>query len=184
MDVSVDLPTLTELRELDMYIRDEIPLQGDQGLGSVGLILCPELEAGGYDCSPVNALTFARTGGDGDHYGLIECGGEITESSPVVLTWTGEGTHTIVGESLYDFLCFGLHGGYFSILPGHGDEPTVQTEGLSFYSHVTEQQAEILNLLCDELGLEPWPQPDRLARFKAMQEEYLPLVIVPDEEDW
>ena len=118
MDILIDLPTLTPLREFDMYVRDQIPR--DQGLGSVGLNLNPELEVGDNWCSPVNALTFACTGGDGDHYGLVELDGEINESSPVVLTWPDEGSHRIVGESLYDFLCFGLHGGYFSVLSEHG----------------------------------------------------------------
>ena len=69
-----------------MYIRDDIPLQDDQGPGCVGLILNRELESGGYECSPLNALAFARTGGDGDHFSLLVQDGTIDEWSPVVLT--------------------------------------------------------------------------------------------------
>lgn len=183
MDLPIDLPTLTQLRELDMYVRDQIPLQGDQGLGAVGLILEPDLEVGQYWCSPVNALTFARTGGDGDHYGLIEIDGEINESSPVVLTWPDEGSHKIVGKSLRDFLCFGLHGGYFALMAEHGKQPSIQTNKLPFHAHVSTDQQEVLNLLCEELELEPWPHAERLERHKSLQEEYLHLLIVPEEED-
>lgn len=77
-------------------------------------------------------------GGDGDHSGLVECDGEINESSPIVLTWPDEGNHRIVGELLYDFLCFGLHGGYFSVLSEHGEEPTVRIDRLSFHRPVSE----------------------------------------------
>jgi hypothetical protein len=181
----LDHPLLQRLHELDRHIRDKfkLPRYAGAGVGSVGLILNSPLENGGYWCSPRNALTFAHTGGDGDHYSLLIKDGIINESSPVVLTWPSEGTQTIVGESLHDFLCFGMHGGYFQVLSGHTDTPTVESHGLQFHPHVEEYQQQVIALLAAELKLTPWPQADRVSRFKSLQERFRALVDAADEPE-
>jgi len=182
---TLDHPLLQRLHELDRHIRDNfaLPRYADAGVGSVGLILNSTLENGGYWCSPRNALTFARTGGDGDHYSLLIKDGIIDESSPVVLTWPSEGTQTIVGESLHDFLCFGMHGGYFQVLSAHTDTPTVESNGLLFHPHVEEYQQQVIALLASELKLKPWPQANRVSRYKSLQQRFRSLVDAADEPE-
>ena len=161
---TLDLPLLNELHRADAYIRDhfDIPYYFDAGIGSVGLKLATRLTTGGYWCSPTNALTFASTGGDGNHYSLLVRNGVIDNESPVVLTWPSEGEHVIVGESLYDFLCFGLHGGYFEILSYDESEvPSEDVEDLWFFSHVEEPQRKVLTYLAKELDLKPSPWKER-----------------------
>lgn len=179
----LDHPLLLKLHEVDQHIRKnfKLPRWADAGVGSVGLILNQTLENGGYWCSPSNALTFATTGGDGDHYSLLVKGGVISETSPVVLTWPSEGAQTIVGATLYDFLCFGIHGGYFQVLSGHTDEPTVESNGLLFHPHVEDYQQNVLAYLAAELDLTPWPHSERSNRFNALQSEILPLVEASDD---
>ena len=172
----LDHPLLQRLHDLDSHIRARL---NPQGIGSVGLILYSTLERGAYSCSPRNALTFAHTGGDGDHYSLLIKDGIIDESSPVILTWTSEGAQTIVGESLRDFLCFGLHGGYFQILSDIGTTPTVDANGLSF--HVEDDEQQVISLLATELQLQPWPMGERVSKYKSLQERFGPLVDASDE---
>ncbi len=40
----------------------------------------------GYWCTPSNSITFATTGGDGVHYGLLDIGSGFNDESPVVMT--------------------------------------------------------------------------------------------------
>lgn len=51
----------------------------------VGLILFAPPRNGGYWCTPVNALSFATTGGDGVHYSLLAVEGRVTDFSPVII---------------------------------------------------------------------------------------------------
>ncbi len=178
----LDHPLLQRLHDLDRLIRETftLPRYADPGVGSVGLILYPTLKNGGYSCSPRNALSFAHTGGDGDHYSLLMTDGKNDESSPVVLTWPSEGTQTIVGESLHDFLCFGLYGGYFQILSGIGDTPTVEANGLMFHSQVEEHEQQVIALLAKELNLQPWPENDLVSRYKSLQKRFASLVDAAD----
>jgi hypothetical protein len=178
---TLDHPLLQRLHEVDRYIREHftLPQYADEGVGAVGLILSQTLENGGYWCSPRNGLEFARTGGDGDHYSLLIQDGAIDESSPVVLTQPPEGANIVVGESLHDFLCFGMHGGYFSVLYGHLDPPTVKADGLRFHSHVEEYEQQVIAMLAGELKLTPWPQAARASRFDSLQDRFRPLVDAP-----
>lgn len=175
---TLDHPLLQQLHEVDQYVRKNVtlPPYAGSGLGSVGLILTSTLEHGGYWCSPRNALTFATTGGGGDHYSLLIQGGAIKESSPVVLTWPSEGDQIIVGESLYDFLCCGMHGGYFQFLHGSDDALTVEAHGLQFLSHVEAHQQQVIAIMADKLNLKPWPVADRSARFRSLAERFLSLI--------
>ena len=179
----LDHPLLERLHDVDQHIRKtfKLPRWADAGVGSVGLILYQKLENGGYWCSPKNASTFATTGGDGDHYSLLIKDGVINETSPVVLTWPSEGEQTIVGASLYDFLCFGMHGGYFQVLAGHTDVPDVKAHELLFHSHVEDYQQEVLAYMTAQLDLKPWPHAERSVRFQSLQSDFRPLVDASDE---
>ena len=109
--------------------------------------------------------------------------GKIDSKSPVILTWPSEGQQAIVGESLYDFLCFGLHGGYFQILSNSEAGPTSDGTGLWFFPHVADAQREVLTFLAEELGLVPWPWKDRKKRYKALQDRFLSSFQVAGMDD-
>lgn len=172
------LPLLTQLYDVDSFIRHNMELPYDPGLGSVGLILYDTLKPEGYWCSPRNGRAFARTGGDGDHYSLLIRNGAIDETSPVVLTMPASGEQFVVGESLYDSLCFGLHGGFFAVLSGN-EEPTIEVDGHWFNSHVKKFAQDVLFLMMRELSLKPWPRETRQERFAELQKRFLPMVQVP-----
>jgi hypothetical protein len=80
-----------------------------------GLILqIPQRSA--YWCTPLNALTFARTGGDGTHYSLVTAPGTDLAHRPVVMTVPmSDDPNVIVGEDLRDFLALGCRFGYLGL---------------------------------------------------------------------
>ena len=172
---TLDLPLIDRLHRVDAQVRERetLPEIRDAGLGCVGLILNEQLKRGIYGCSPRNGVAFASTGGDGDHYSLLIREGRVDSQSPVVLTWPSEEQQTIVGESLYDFLCFGLHGGYFQVLSGNEEPPPGGRQGLWFCGHVDEPRRRVLTFLADELELVPWPWEDRRKRYQALQDRFL-----------
>ena len=181
-NVELKLPLLNQLYRLDAQIRDDTVLPGDQGLGSVGLILQTELKTERYECSPKNALTFALTGGDGDHYSLLIQNGVIDDKSPVILTHPPEEMNYVVGESLFDFLSYGIHGGYFALGWTNGEEPPEDENGLWFYEFVEEEERKILTRLAKELKLKPWPAQSRGSRYAALQKKYRGLVDAPEND--
>ena len=177
----VRLPTLQKLYVIDQFIRDNLilPIGYDRGVGAVGLLLERQLALGGYWNSPDNALTFARTGGDGDHYSLLIHDGIVDEDSPVVMTWPTapeQDVQYIVGESLKDFLSFGLRTGYFCV---YGDQRWIRSEWQ--FPVLEETKQEVLNLLSQELDLKPWPVEDYQSRLQDLQDRFLHLVQWSEE---
>jgi hypothetical protein len=178
--VSVDHPLLERLRQLDREAAQRFPTVCDPGLGDVGFILDRELDDSRYpSCTPTNCRTFAHTGGNGVHFSLLVRHGAVRESSPVVVTVPG-GFHQnlVAGESLFDFLCLGVHRGFFALEQlGYDPEFTLEVftnpdwkptdswhHSVGYVPRHEERQ-----LLADELGLRPWPSPDR---FAVLQERY------------
>lgn len=75
-------------------------------------------EKAAYNCSPTNTKVFARTGGDGVHYSILEISEEI---QPVVMTvpmnfgGSMRDYNWIIGENLNEFLSIGYYNGWFPI---------------------------------------------------------------------
>ena len=134
-----------------------------------GLILqIPERLA--YWCTPLNALTFARTGGDGTHYSLVRVPGIDPAQRPVVMTVPmSDDPNVIVGENLRDFLALGCRFGYFG-LEGlvHQRAQTIAELARARYAEgAREQQLRLLQILETAFDLKPWPKPTtHLAELK------------------
>ncbi|MBL8818554.1 MAG: hypothetical protein JNL58_21175 [Planctomyces sp.] len=180
--IDVRLPTLQKLWVIDKYIRDNISLPPgyDRGLGSVGLILERPIAFGSYWNSPKNAITFAYTGGEGDHYSLLIRDGVVDESSPVVMTWpTAPKEHVqyIVGASLCDFLSFGLLSGFFCV---YGDIRWSEKEEWQF-PVLGETRQNVMTILSQTLNLTPWPVNDYPQRLEDLQRKFLNLVEWSEE---
>jgi hypothetical protein len=81
-------------------------------------IIPEENENARYDSSPINATVFARTGGDGVHYSILEISENI---QPVIMTVPmnfGDSMNEynlIIGENLNEFLSIGYYNGWFPI---------------------------------------------------------------------
>src|SRR5690349_5505060 len=87
MDFFPHLPTLDRLWKLAARNTDVTHNGVRDVFGDLGLELHnAPLKNVGYRNTPLNTSTFASTGGDGIHYGLIHVGDQPTEQSPVVMT--------------------------------------------------------------------------------------------------
>jgi len=132
-----------------------------------------------YWCDPENSAEFITTGGDGHHYCFLVTDDAVREDSPILLCrpdYFGE-PNVVVGENLHDFLCFGMHCGYFSILNvlAYPDDKA----GEWFGDELSDAQRQLLKLLRDEFDLKPWT--NRRQRFKELQERFLPMFKMPPD---
>ena len=129
----------------------------------IGLFLeMPPINSGFYP-TPINTSTFASTGGDSVHYGLLHINGEIVETSPVIMTvpCSSRNSNLVVGENLLEFLCLGCEVGYFVLEQlAYNQEDTV--DFLSHSDHPDreeyEDNQEDLALLIKAFSLKPWEQ--------------------------
>lgn len=144
----------------------------------------PRLQNGGYHCTPKNSCSFAHTGGEGVHFSFLGDLSEVNDASPVIVTIPMAFDHPnfIVGENLFDFLCFGMHRGFFAIEQlGYNFEETfiAYTDpnwqpsdrrhdwvGLT----VDDQKSGLLRLLVERFGLIPWREPK--TKFDRLQATY------------
>jgi hypothetical protein len=192
--INVDHPLWEKLRALDKVAAQRFPYDFDEGFGRLGLILCPRLSHGGYFCTPDNTLMFARTGGEGVHFSFVVHDQQVTEKSPIVVTIPGEfgSPNFIVGESLFDFLCLGYYRGFFALETVAGErwfepyssadwQPSKDSDYAVGYV-LDDHQQRVLSFLIEELGLKPWKDLKR--RFQRLQQLYMHLLQVPDEDTW
>jgi hypothetical protein len=185
--VRVDHPLLEHLRRLDKEADRRFPGGCFAGFGNLGLILDRRLEQSRYSCTPINVRTFANTGGEGVHFSFIVRDGLVRENSPVVVTIPTLGVNFIVGETLFDFLCLGVHRGFFALEQlAYKEQLTLEvfmnpdwqpTE--SWHASVgfvpDDEDKSRLAFLVSELGLRPWPSPERFAVLQCQHGRSLEL---------
>lgn len=111
----VTLPDFTKaVEEISQAVQREFP---DLYFSYAGLIPSngDKVRA---DCTPLNTKVFARTGGDGVHYSLLEMSDEI---QPVIMTLPAnhrdyiQAHNLIIAENLNEFLSIGYYSGWFPI---------------------------------------------------------------------
>jgi hypothetical protein len=145
---------------------------------AIGLFLDRPLSNHGYDTTPVNSSTFASTGGDGVHYGLLFVDGKVNDDSPVVMTVPcnrPDEANVILGKNLHEFLCLGCQTGYFGL------EQLVyqREETLALFQQpepVSEREEQLLSLLKTELQLTPWKNVE--ARLDELNNKFMSLLKI------
>lgn len=156
-------------------------------LDDVGLLMNQVLDESRYNhTTPLNVRTFAHTGGDGVHFGLMVRDGAVSEESPVVVVDPNEDGYVIVGENLQEFLDFGYHTGYFCFqsLVSHVDRddmlrtlligPAACDDFENDFGHTRL----MMQRLRAEFHLKPWTD---VMRFQALQDRYQPLLVKPPQ---
>jgi len=150
------------------------------GLDPVGLILLAPPRYFAYWCTPVNSLTFAHTGGDGCHFGLLWGVGGFTEASPVVMTVPdSDAPNMVVGGDLLEFLALGCRHGYFGLNGLVQDRgATLEALGRRDYDvEASPEQRDLLELLASVFDLEPWNDPE--TRLKHLDQEFAASIKMP-----
>jgi len=174
--INVDHPLLNELRAFDLEAAGRFSANFDPGLGQMGLLLQSRLEDGGYDCTPLNSLSFGGTGCDGVHFSFLIEENAVTEDSPVIVTAPADGyCSNVVAENLRDFLRTSLIGGFLvheslSTYLGTGKNPSVSWK-------IPDQAVPIRDFLMERFNLTPLTYS--LDELKAMDDRYQPKILYP-----
>ena len=84
-------------------------------LDPCGLLLERPLRRLEYFCTPANSETFARTGGDGVHYGFLRLQPPFAESPIVMTVPMGNHYNIVIAESFSEFLGLGYFNGWFAL---------------------------------------------------------------------
>ena len=163
-------------------LADEFAGSDDNALfGECGLFLQRPLSRWDYFCTPLNTLTFASTGGDGVHYGLLLGSDTPYDQLPVVMTVPmSDQYNTVVAETLGEFLGLGYFVGWFS-LEQLAYEPRWATE---YYNQPDpeawpECESE-LSLIRERLCISHVPLV--LSRVQYLNETYGSLLLLPADD--
>jgi hypothetical protein len=161
-------------------VQPDVPQRSATPLDALGLIpFVPAVRLWGYECTPLNSTTFARTGGDGVHFGFLHVDGADVDGSPVIMsTPIADEPNVIVGETFREFLALGCRKGYSSL------EVLASRDGVRDFLRRQREPTELrrsalrtLRAIQQEFNLEPWPNiPERLAE---LQDRYLGKILWP-----
>ena len=125
----------------------------DHVLDPCGLLLQRPLQRSKYASTPRNSLTFARTGGDGVHYSLLEVSGRPSDLQPIVMTVPMAGRNVVLAETFEEFLCLGYHVGWFSLEQVVYDLAKAADYFAQPDPEAWQDREELLSILRRELGL-------------------------------
>lgn len=119
--------------------------------------LQPVIESNyGYNSTPVNSVTFASTGGEGVHFGLLT-DERLGERKPVVMTVPMVSKNIVLADNLDEFFGLGFYNGWFTLEQlVYGFEETINyysTEDLS----VSLEQKNFLELMRKEFKIRHVP---------------------------
>lgn len=173
--MSLPQPTIDDLQRVHQLAAEQFPHDYlDVGLGAIGLFLHNHPKNAGYRQTPLNSITFASIGVDGIHFGSITGGDNVAPDCPVAITipMAFDDPNYIVGESLYDFLCFGCRHGYSNLGNLHLSlEPTLDHYTNPPNDFYDDRVPGILRLLSEQLSLCPWR--DVRGHFNDLQSRFL-----------
>jgi hypothetical protein len=150
----------------------------------IGLILQIPPKREEYWCTPLNAVTFARTGGDGTHYSLISVPKSKRSKQAIVMTVPmSDDPNVIVGESLRDFLALGCRRGYFGLegLVHQPAETMVELKRRKYDEELTEREISMLRLIEKTFHLQPWSSPKK--RLAELKRRFYASLELPSDSD-
>ncbi len=127
--------------------------------------------------TPINSVTFATTGGDDVHFGLVAIERKYSDLSPIVMTVPMAGdnpkeTNFVVGESLHEFLRLGCVHDFFDL------EKLAYSWRTDLFGQYKKTPALIDEPIYvrfrKEFELKPWIELE--SRFQELQNKYWPLL--------
>lgn len=177
------------LRELVAFAIDVDPVNRLDTFGEgLGLFLTPNPPDVRYRTTPDNSVTFARTGGDGVHFGLLCLDHTNTADWPVVMTvpTNFDNPRVVVGATLHEFLCLGYHVGWFPIeqvsyTGGEGAWSDMQRLQNGDPDWLSDKRTRSLITVRKRFALSPWPDVKR--RLHELRRDLLPLVQAPPQDE-
>lgn len=169
------MQTLTDLFALRALLVD---LGGDY---EIGLMCFQELLKPSYNQTPTNSLTFASTGGDGVHFGLLDLGHGVSDVSPVVMTvpMNFDQPNLVVGANLRDFLSLGIRQGYFYLeqLTYDRSNWVEALDRANFADDLTASGIRTLRAIEKAFNARPWARHEE--HLRALELEYGEILLLP-----
>lgn len=129
----------------------------------------------GYFCTPKNSKTFAATGGDGVHFGIVDLMLSRDNKQPIVMTVPmAEINNVVIAENINEFFSLGINNGWFGL------EQIVYDleETIDYYSkldsEITESEKRFLDRLKQKIEVQYIPlSKSRLNQLKELYFERL-----------
>ncbi|MBT9395589.1 hypothetical protein KLP40_20655 [Hymenobacter sp. NST-14] len=170
---------IKEFFELDDLITARWGHQAFRHVDYCGLLPVRPLENGDYPCTPTNTISFARTGGDGVHFSLLNARDE-TADGPIVMTVPMMDANLVVAETVAEFFGIGCQTGWFELEQLAYDAPAA----LAYYAvapaPASAQEQAFLDLVRTELRVVPVTlTAERLA---DLEQRFGPQLQVPPFE--
>ena len=132
----------------------------------------------GYASTPINSVTFASTGGDGVHFGLLT-DERLNGRQPVVMTVPMVSKNIILADSLDEFFGLGFYNGWFPL-----EQLVYDFDGtINYYStadtSISIQTKNFLELMRDVFKITYTPlTKERLEKLAALYNDKL---VVEDD---
>ena len=160
---------------------DQLVARGGDARGSFlldhGLSVHDTLDRWTYSATPMNSVTFASTGGDGVHFGILQAASAKTPNGPVVTTVpTASRANHVIAGCISEFLGLGCMHGWGSL------EQLAYRPAYAFELHARADPptAAPIASLFRALSIEPIAlQPNRLKRLS--QQYDATIVLAPPE---
>lgn len=145
-----------------------------------GLLPIRPLKNWDYADTPTNTLSFARTGGDGVHFGILNARDE-TAAGPVVMTVPMAGVNIVVAENLQEFFGIGCQAGWY----GLEDLAYNASETIAYYAGEPEdlsvEERTFLDMVRSELHVAPVAlTAERLAELERRFQSQLQIKLSDD----
>ncbi len=193
--MKTNFPLFEPVRSLDVAIKERFPPEFGGGLEALGTMFTSldRLENGGYHSTPVNTLSFAWTGTDGEHFSFLVLNNGVDSESPVIFTTpvNYDGIENVViAKNFNTFVRLWLrYGGYalgefaYNIDQAIKVYTTAERQQkaklpTAFDYAPDEQTQAILDFVSTALDLQPYVYT--AAEFLALQRRYMPQLQMPD----
>lgn len=176
------IASIEKLWKLSGNERSEFQENENPFFDDVGLILLTEIKHLGYWCTPTNTVTFAITGGDGVHYGLLCDSNTIDDNQPVVMTLPcADNCNIIIAENFIEFLSLGSRSGYFDLeqIEYCSEEHIAKLDSTTYSEEASESEVLLLKKIESEFSLQPWL--DHEARLSELKKKYFNLLKYSEE---
>lgn len=135
------------------------------------------MQCAGYFCTPKNSLTFASTGGDGVHFGIVSGSNNKVNAGPIVMTVPmADINNVVVAEDLEEFFSIGYYVGWFALEQILYD----LEEAIEYFSkpddEMSQKEIRFLDMVRKELSIKPVPLSKQ--RLKELEEMYFPVLKI------
>ena len=172
--------TIEDFWRIDDLIKAKWGRKFYQYIDYCGLEPVRPLVHDGYFCTPKNTLTFATTGGNGVHFGIITDTNSNETSGPIVMTVPMADTkNVVVAEDLNEFFSLGYYVGWFAL------EEIVYDldETVDYFSkpdkEITQEKNAFLEIIRKEFTVHHIPLSK--VRLDELEKTYLSILEIDNE---